>query len=105
MVVMAVKALMHAANERGIILGGYAGLSFELLCEATDDQDVILYAKKYILFVKAASHEWLLPLVKCIVHHGGAGTTQAALRSGVPSFITPVFLISFAIHTRSMNLE
>ena len=74
MVVMVVKALMHA-NERGIILGGYAGVSLELLCEAIDDQDVISYAKKNILFVKAASHEWLFPLVKCIVHHGGAGTT------------------------------
>ena len=26
-----------------------------------------------------------------IVHHGGAGTTTAALRAGVPSIITPVF--------------
>jgi UDP:flavonoid glycosyltransferase YjiC (YdhE family) len=101
MVVMAVKALMHA-NERGIILGGYAGLSLELLCKATDDEDVIVYAKKNILFVKAASHEWLFPLVKCIVHHGGAGTTQAALRSGVPTIITPVFLDQFC-HSHVVN--
>jgi sterol 3beta-glucosyltransferase len=101
MVVIAVKALMHA-NERGVILGGYAGLSLELLCEATDDQDVISYAKLYILFVEAASHEWFFPLVKCIVHHGGAGTTQAALRSGVPTIITPVFMDQFC-HSHAIN--
>ena len=33
--------------------------------------------------------------MKCIVHHGGAGTTNAALRSGVPTIITPVFTDQF----------
>ena len=38
-----------------------------------------------------ASHQWLFPRCSCVVHHGGLGTTQAALRAGVPSVITPVF--------------
>jgi sterol 3beta-glucosyltransferase len=29
--------------------------------------------------------------MKVVVHHGGAGTTAAALRSGVPSIVTPFF--------------
>jgi MGT family glycosyltransferase len=33
------------------------------------------------------SHEWLFPRAACVVHHGGAGTTGAALRAGVPSVI------------------
>ena len=34
-------------------------------------------------------HAWLFPRAAAIVHAGGAGTTGAALRSGVPSVIVP----------------
>ncbi len=34
-------------------------------------------------------HAWLLPRVSCIVHHGGAGTTGAAFRAGVPQVVVP----------------
>jgi sterol 3beta-glucosyltransferase len=33
------------------------------------------------------SHEWLFPRVMGVLHHGGAGTTGAAIRAGVPSLI------------------
>jgi UDP:flavonoid glycosyltransferase YjiC (YdhE family) len=33
--------------------------------------------------------DWLFPRMAAVVHHGGAGTMAAALRAGVPSFITP----------------
>jgi len=36
-------------------------------------------------------HDWLFPRVSAVVHHGGAGTTAAALRAGVPSVILPFF--------------
>ncbi len=35
-------------------------------------------------------HDWLYPRCSGIVHHGGAGTTGAAMRSGVPSLIVPL---------------
>ena len=94
MILLAVTALVEL-GERAIILGGYADLSMEVLQQATSDPTILSYAQKNILFVKKASHEYLFPRVKCIVHHGGSGTTQAALRSGVPSIITPVFLDQF----------
>lgn len=34
-------------------------------------------------------HQWLFPRVGAVVHLGGAGTTQAALRAGVPSLALP----------------
>jgi UDP:flavonoid glycosyltransferase YjiC (YdhE family) len=34
-------------------------------------------------------HRWLLPRMRAVVHHGGAGTTGAALRAGVPSVAVP----------------
>ena len=36
-------------------------------------------------------HSWLFPRVAAVVHHGGAGTTAAGLRAGVPSLIIPHF--------------
>ncbi|HYW51139.1 MAG TPA: glycosyltransferase [Gemmatimonadaceae bacterium] len=35
-------------------------------------------------------HAWLFPRSSAIVHHGGAGTTGAGVRSGVPSIIVPL---------------
>jgi UDP:flavonoid glycosyltransferase YjiC (YdhE family) len=34
-------------------------------------------------------HAWLFQRAACVVHHGGAGTTAAALRAGVPQAIVP----------------
>jgi sterol 3beta-glucosyltransferase len=34
-------------------------------------------------------HDWLFPRMIGVVQHGGAGTTGAALRSGVPSIVLP----------------
>merc|ERR1712159_821017 len=36
-----------------------------------------------------------MPQCSCIVHHGGAGTTAASVRSGRPTIITPVFTDHF----------
>lgn len=42
-----------------------------------------------IHFVDAAPHSAVFPLCSAVVHHGGAGTSQAALRAGVPSIVVP----------------
>jgi sterol 3beta-glucosyltransferase len=36
-----------------------------------------------------APHSWLFERVAAVVHHGGAGTTAAAFRAGVPSVVVP----------------
>eukprot|EP01062_Namystynia_karyoxenos_P066509 TRINITY_DN60436_c0_g1_i1.p1 TRINITY_DN60436_c0_g1~~TRINITY_DN60436_c0_g1_i1.p1 ORF type:complete len:1072 (+),score=305.94 TRINITY_DN60436_c0_g1_i1:101-3217(+) len=38
-----------------------------------------------------APHSWLMKKVSGVVHHGGAGTTAAGLRAGLPTFICPFF--------------
>ena len=40
-------------------------------------------------FIARAPHDRLFPLVDAVVHHGGAGTTGAALRAGRPMAICP----------------
>jgi sterol 3beta-glucosyltransferase len=42
-----------------------------------------------VLRIAHVPHDWLFPKLSVIVHHGGAGTTHAAARAGVPSIVLP----------------
>lgn len=44
-----------------------------------------------IVTVEDVPHSWLFPRVAAVVHHGGAGTTAAGLRAGVPTVVCPFF--------------
>ena len=45
----------------------------------------------FIISVESVPHDWLFPQMAAVVHHGGAGTTAAGLRAGVPSVVVPSF--------------
>jgi UDP:flavonoid glycosyltransferase YjiC (YdhE family) len=66
------------AGKRALLAAGWAGLR-------TDDLPKIVFQ------IDAAPHQWLFPRMAAVVHHGGAGTTAAALRAGVPNIIVPHF--------------
>lgn len=44
-----------------------------------------------VFFVGECPHDWLMPRVSAVVHHGGAGTTAGGLLAGKPTFIVPFF--------------
>ncbi|KAL4116410.1 hypothetical protein PRIC2_011864 [Phytophthora ramorum] len=44
-----------------------------------------------VFFIGNCPHDWLMPRVCAVVHHGGAGTTAAGLLAGKPTFIVPFF--------------
>lgn len=44
---------------------------------------------KSVFCLDSVPHSWLFPRCKVVIHHGGAGTTAAALRAGVPAIIIP----------------
>jgi len=67
---------IEQAGVRGVIASGWQGLS------ASDVPD-------NVLVIDHAPHDWLFPKMAAVVHHGGAGTTAAGLRAGVPSVIVP----------------
>lgn len=52
--------------------------------------EVAAFAREHCCFVASAPNQWLFPRCACIVHHGGAGTTHAALSAGKPAVITPI---------------
>jgi UDP:flavonoid glycosyltransferase YjiC (YdhE family) len=73
----------RAVGRRLMLIGGWAGL--DRFVTAADD----------VLAVRAVSHATVLPRVALAVHHGGAGTTTAAARAGVPQVILPHILDQF----------
>jgi UDP:flavonoid glycosyltransferase YjiC (YdhE family) len=69
-----VAGALRRAGRRGVLLTGWGGLKD---IPASDD-----------LFVAdAVPHDWLFPRVAAAVHHGGAGTTAASLRAGLPTVV------------------
>jgi UDP:flavonoid glycosyltransferase YjiC (YdhE family) len=73
---VAVKALART-KQRGLIITGTGGRLTGFPAQ--------------ICAVESVPHDWLFPRVTAVVHHGGAGTTAAALRAGVPSVVVPGF--------------
>ncbi|MEI3868402.1 glycosyltransferase [Microbacterium sp. CCNWLW134] len=71
-----VARAVTAVGVRAVMLTGWGGLAGT---SPTPD----------IRAVTAVPHGWLFPRVAATVHHGGAGTTGASLRAGVPTFIAP----------------
>ena len=74
---LALQALT-VSGQRGVLLSGWAGLG----------KDHTL--PRHVFAVDSIPHGWLFPRMAAVVHHGGAGTTGAGLRSGVPAIITPL---------------
>jgi len=65
-------------RQRAIMQSGWGGL------RSTSVPDSVF-------MIDAVPHAWLFPRMAAVVHHGGAGTTSAGLRAGVPSIIVPFF--------------
>jgi sterol 3beta-glucosyltransferase len=76
---MAILEAVQRSGSRAILLGSWDGLGTREM-------------PRDVLRLKYAPHSWLFPRIAAIVHHGGAGTSAAAMRAGVPSVIVPFTL-------------
>jgi vancomycin aglycone glucosyltransferase len=72
----AVKEALDLVDGRAIAAKEYAAAAGE-------------FPKDRIFFTGPVPHWTLFPRMKAIVHHGGAGTTWASCRAGVPQVIAP----------------
>ena len=57
-----------------------------------------------VAWVDGVPYDWLLPRVAALVHHGGSGTTNAALRHGCASMIVPHIVDQFFWARRCVDL-
>ena len=67
---------VQRAGQRAIIQAGWGNLGME-------------NPPENVCFVGYVPHNFLFRQGCCVIHHGGAGTTVAACRAGVPSIIVP----------------
>lgn len=70
---------IRQSGQRAIVGRGWGGI----------DMDRIAAAGGSVFVADNIPHDWLFPRMAAVVHHGGAGTTAAGLRAGVPSVIVP----------------
>jgi sterol 3beta-glucosyltransferase len=65
-------------GQRAILQSGWGGLSKRNVPDT-------------VFMADSIPHSWLFPRMAAVVHHGGAGTTAAGFRAGVPSIVIPFF--------------
>jgi UDP:flavonoid glycosyltransferase YjiC (YdhE family) len=87
---LALRAL-ELTGQRGVLLTGWGGVA-------------CLDTSASVNYVSDVPHSWLFPRMAAVVHHGGAGTTAAGLRAGVPSIITPFLFDQYAWADRVVKL-
>lgn len=73
-----IVSALGRCRQRGVLLSGWSGLGTASL---PDD----------VYRLESAPFDWLFPRMRVVVHHGGAGTTGAGLRAGVPNVVIPFF--------------
>ncbi len=71
-----VAEAVRTSGVRAVVATGWGGIAPEV--ESSD-----------VLVIDQAPHDWLFPRVAAVVHHGGSGTTGAALASGRPQVVCP----------------
>lgn len=67
---------LERAEQRGVIMTGWSGAKLQTL-------------PRHVYVLEQIPHSWLFTRVAGVVHHGGAGTSAAGLRAGVPSLLVP----------------
>jgi len=75
------RAIVTAARAHGLrvlVLTGWGGLALPEECAGPD-----------VLVVRSAPFDRVLPGAALVVHHGGAGTSHAVARAGVPAVVVP----------------
>jgi UDP:flavonoid glycosyltransferase YjiC (YdhE family) len=77
---LVLKAL-KMTDQRGILHTGHQALGHGM---------AKLPPESSAYFVDSIPHDWLMPQTAAVVHHGGAGTTAAGIRAGVPSILIPL---------------
>jgi UDP:flavonoid glycosyltransferase YjiC (YdhE family) len=69
---------LEKAGARGIVSEGWAHLGGETV-------------PPNVFLIGDCPHDWLFPRCRAVCHHGGAGTTAAGLRAGLPTVVVPFF--------------
>lgn len=88
---LVIEALKQS-GQRGVLATGWNAMT------------KIINLPEFIYMIDSAPHSWLFPRMAAVIHHGGAGTTAAGFRAGVPNIILPFGNDQFAWGLRAFEL-
>lgn len=84
--------IFSPADIVGMMIAASAKLNARLLvCSGPNDLSDYGHFD-HVKIVRAVNHAAIFPACRAVVHHGGAGTTAAAMRAGVPALILWLWL-------------
>lgn len=82
---------LSKTNQRAIISSGWNNVQTNQLTNN-------------IYFVKFIPHTWLFRHVAAVIHHGGAGTTAAGLRAGLPTYCSAIWCRSTLLRRMCISI-
>lgn len=85
------RTVVNAVVQSGvhaILSKGWSDRLSKNTAEATEPEEPL---PPQIYPVSSVPHDWLFKQIDAACHHGGAGTTGASLRAGIPTIIRPFF--------------
>lgn len=94
-------AIVEAARRNGlkvVAASGWGGIDIPPTLRGDD-----------VLLRKSVDHNLVLPRAVAAIHHGGAGTTHAVVRAGIPSVVVPFIadqpFWGYLLHQRDLGPE
>ena len=93
-----VKIIIYAAVQVGcriVVQSGWTDLDVSDCPNAEDLDEKLGFTGPLCHNVGRCPHDWLLPQCSAVIHHGGAGTTAAGLKHGLPTLVCPFFADQF----------
>ncbi|RPD81684.1 hypothetical protein L226DRAFT_577428 [Lentinus tigrinus ALCF2SS1-7] len=85
------RCVIDAIAQSGVYAILSKGWSDRLVKNAPAQTEPEEPLPKQIYPVSSVPHDWLFKQIDAACHHGGAGTTGASLRAGIPTIIKPFF--------------
>ncbi|ESK98185.1 udp-glucose:sterol glycosyltransferase [Moniliophthora roreri MCA 2997] len=85
------RCVIDAIVQSGVYAILSKGWSDRLHVKASEASEPEEPLPKQIYSISSIPHDWLFQRIDAACHHGGAGTTGASLRAGIPTIIKPFF--------------
>jgi sterol 3beta-glucosyltransferase len=85
----------ESVETAGIFLDSLKETGLRAIIQGWDEVMSGMELPPQVCHAGSIPHNWLLPHVCCLVHHGGFGTTASGLRAGIPSLVIPHIIDQF----------
>ncbi|KAG1866385.1 hypothetical protein C8R48DRAFT_704904 [Suillus tomentosus] len=85
------RCVIEAVLRSGVYAILSKGWSDRLHTKSSEASEPEEPLPKQIYPINSIPHDWLFQRIDAACHHGGAGTTGASLRAGIPTIVKPFF--------------